>query len=250
MLEQFKVHIKTLNRERMIRVYLPKGYEQSDRRFPVLYMHDGQNLFNDEDANFGVSWGIPDFLDESDIQVIVVGIDSNQEGMKRLDEYSPWKSEVFSDWGVLGGEGEKYTEFIVKELKPLIDSSYRTIPEETSMAGSSMGGFISTYAACVYPHIFKRIASVSSAYWFNQNELENLIKNSDLTSIERFYMDIGTNEVTESITPERYVESSKKVHAILQEKLKDLRFDIVDGAIHNEEAWRTRVQGIFLFLFK
>jgi predicted alpha/beta superfamily hydrolase len=199
MFEHFKVPITPLNRERTIRVFLPKSYHENlDKTYPVLYMHDGQNLYRDEDASYGISWGISDYLDESGLELIVVGIDC-AEGLQRLDEYGPWKTTAMDDMLTeerksIGGEGKEYIDFLVYELKPLIDRKYRTNPEETSMAGSSMGGLISTYAACVYPSIFKRVASVSSAYWFNQEELEELIKISDLSDLERFYLDIGTKE--------------------------------------------------------
>ncbi|MFD0048197.1 alpha/beta hydrolase [Actinomycetes bacterium NPDC127524] len=255
MIEQFEVVITPFNRKRTARVYLPEDYYQNDSRYPVLYMHDGQNLFKDEDANYGLSWGISEYLTESGRKMIVVGLDCNHEGYKRLDEYGPWPSEEMSrvfpvDEATIGGEGKLYIDYIVKELKPMIDAAYRTKTEETSMAGSSMGGLISTYAACTYPDIFKRIASISSAYWFNQKEIESLIENSDLSSIEKFYMDIGTNEDTQSIGSKRYVDSSERVHHILKNRITDLRFNIIDGAVHNEQAWRERVPAIFEFLFE
>ncbi len=252
MYDHFEVTITPFNRKRLVRVYLPKSYSESqNKRYPVIYMHDGQNLFKDEDAGFGVSWGISDFLESSDFEVIVVGIDCSSEGFQRLDEYGPWKSKVFFNLlGEVGGEGKEYTTYIVQELKPLIDEKYRTIPDQTSMAGSSMGGLISTYAACTYPTIFKKVASVSSAFWFNQEEIEDLIKRSDLSQIEKFYLDIGTAEVTEHITSEHYVHSSQSVYPLLKEKITNCKFEIIEGAVHNEEAWRKRVSDIFSFLYK
>lgn len=255
MFEHFEVNISTLDRKRMVRVYLPKKYnENKQQRYPVLYMHDGQNLYKDEDAGYGMSWGISDYLDKSDLEIIVVGIDCN-DGYKRLDEYSPWSSSemrrIFApELDGIGGEGKKYIEYIVNELKPLIDVNYRTNPDETSMAGSSMGGLISTYAACKYPNIFKRVASISSAYWFTQEEIELLIKNSDLSAIEKFYLDVGTNESSGTIDSQRYIESSESVYSLLKVKVKDIKFVISDGAVHNELAWRERVPAIFSYLFK
>lgn len=255
MFEHFEVNISTLDRKRMVRVYLPKKYnENKEKRYPVLYMHDGQNLYKDEDAGYGMSWGISDYLDKSDLEIIVVGIDCN-DGYKRLDEYSPWSSsemrKIFApELDGIGGEGTKYIEYIINELKPLIDENFRTNPDETSMAGSSMGGLISTYAACKYPNIFKRVASVSSAYWFTQEEIELLIKNSDLSAIEKFYLDVGTNESSGTIDSQRYIESSESVYSLLKGKVKDIKFVIADGAVHNELAWRERVPAIFSYLFK
>jgi predicted alpha/beta superfamily hydrolase len=257
MFEHFNVTITPFNRERTVRVYLPKGYEnETSKRYPVLYMHDGQNLYKDEDASYGMSWGISDFLDESGMELIVVGIDC-AHGTQRLDEYAPWVSkelgEIFTEEKrEIGGEGKEYIDYMVHELKPMIDRTYRTIPEETSMAGSSMGGLISTYAACVYPSIFKRVAAVSSAYWVNQKEIEELIRLSDLSAVERFYLDIGTAESTESADNQKNIDSSEKVYKLLKDKieLSRLRFDVVEGAVHNELAWKKRVPEIFAFLYQ
>ncbi|MGD7023709.1 alpha/beta hydrolase [Rossellomorea vietnamensis] len=255
MYEQFNVKITPLNRDRTIRVYLPKGYERNaDQRYPVLYMHDGQNLYRDEDAGYGMAWRVGDYLDESEFEMIVVGIDCN-DGLKRLDEYAPWESskmpEVFDETrATIGGEGQAYIEYIVHELKPFIDQKYRTKTSETSMAGSSMGGLISTYAACKYPHIFKRVASLSSAYWFNQEAIEELIRKSDMSAVERFYMDVGTAEVTETIDGETYERTSERVYDILKEKVENIRFDTIEGGVHNEISWRERLPQVFGYLFK
>lgn len=255
MFEHFEVEITALDRLKKVRVHLPKNYKkQHDKHYPVLYMHDGQNLYLDEDAGYGMSWGISDYLDNSDLELIVVGIDCN-EGHKRLDEYSPWTSSemrnIFApEFDGVGGEGKEYIDFIVHQLKPLIDEKYRTVPDDTSMAGSSMGGLISTYAACKYPGIFKRVASVSSAYWFAQEEIEALIRESDLSTIQKFYLDVGTNESSGSIDSERYIDSSESVFALLKEKVRDVQFVVAEGAVHNELAWRERVPDILSYLYK
>ncbi|KAA0549097.1 alpha/beta hydrolase [Bacillus sp. BGMRC 2118] len=255
MFEQFEVNITPLNRNRTVRVFLPNSYQvNTEKQYPVLYMHDGQNLYKDEDAGYGMSWGISDYLEQSRMDLIVVGIDCNTEGYKRLDEYSPWVSSTIKEKlpsleGEIGGEGKEYIDFIVTELKAMIDQKYRTITNDTSMAGSSMGGFISTYAACKYPHIFRKIASVSSAYWFNQEELEKLVIQSDLSKVEKFYLDVGTKESTESVDNQNYIESSERVYRLIKEKVKNCKFDIVEGAIHNELAWKKRVPAIFSYLY-
>jgi predicted alpha/beta superfamily hydrolase len=254
MFDHFIVNIIPFNRERMVRVYLPKSYyEDPSKKYPVLYMHDGQNLYKDEDASYGMSWVISDYLDESGLELIVVGIDC-ADGLQRLDEYGPWITKALDDMlteenQTIGGEGKAYIDYLVHELKPLIDRKYRTKPDETSMAGSSMGGLISTYAACVYPTIFKRVVSVSSAYWFNQEEIEELIQRSDLSSVERFYLDIGTEEASAGIDHQLYINSSQKIYELLKNKIKDCTFEVVEGAVHNEIAWRKRVPEIFKFLY-
>ena len=179
---------------------LPVSYHDSDNRYPVLYMHDGQNVFEDEGAIKGISLGLKDYLNQNKLELIVVAIDLNPEGEERINEYCPWVTGAIAEKVIghpssSGGKGEQYLDFIVNELKPLIDSKYRTLENQTSMAGISLGGLISTYAACRYPHIFKRIVAISPGYYRNQEELEIFVRNSDLSGVEKFYMDFGTNEI-------------------------------------------------------
>lgn len=256
MIQEFKVAIEQFEGiERQIRVCLPSGYEESHEHYPVLYMHDGQNLFRDEEASYGVSWGLADFLERSRTPLIIVGIDCNHEGFERLNEYAPWENptvgpELLKFEGVYGGKGKEYVEFLLKTLKPLIDEKYRTKSEETLMAGSSMGGLISTYAACRYPHVFKRAASVSSAYWFNQKEIESFIEESDLSALEKFYLDIGTDEDSSKVGAKHYIQSSEEVYRVFKEKGIEVRFDIIEGGKHHESAWRTRMPEIIQYLMK
>ncbi|MFC0189374.1 alpha/beta hydrolase [Fictibacillus aquaticus] len=256
MIKQFTVNMTPFNRLRTVRVYVPKSYEtDTDKRYPVLYMHDGQNLFKDEDASFGVSWGISDYLDIAEIDLIVVGLDCSQEGYQRLDEYGPWVNKdvgkkLIGEDKPFGGEGEEYIDYVTHELKPMIDAKYRTQPDNTLLAGSSMGGLITTYAACKYPLIYKRAASVSSAYWFSQELLESYIQSNDLTAVERFYHDVGTKESSSDISSQDYINSSKAIDELLQKKVSDCRFEIVEGAEHNEAAWRERFPRILDYLMK
>jgi predicted alpha/beta superfamily hydrolase len=256
MLQTFKVTIGQFGGiERQIRVCLPNDYRDSQEHYSVLYMHDGQNLFHDADASYGVSWGLADYLKKSKAPLIIVGIDCNHEGFERFNEYAPWENptvgpELLKFEGVYGGKGEAYIEFILHTLKPLIDKKYRTKPDETLMAGSSMGGLISTYAACRYPHIFQRVASLSSAYWFNQTEIERFIEESDLSGLERFYMDIGTAEDTSKVDAAHYIRSSEEVYEVFKKKNIDVQFKIIDGGVHHETAWRERMPKIIEYLMK
>ncbi|MQR97265.1 alpha/beta hydrolase [Fictibacillus phosphorivorans] len=256
MLQTFKVAIEQFGGiERPIRVCLPYNYKDNQEHYAVLYMHDGQNLFRDEDSSYGVSWGLADYLKTSKVPLIIVGIDCNHEGFERFNEYAPWENptvgpELLKFEGVYGGKGKAYIEFILHTLKPLIDQKYRTKTDETLMAGSSMGGLISTYAACRYPHIFKRVASLSSAYWFNQTEIENFIEESDLSELKRFYMDIGTDEDTSKVDAAHYIRSSEEVYEVIKKKNIDMRFEIIEGGVHHETAWRERMPKIIDYLLK
>lgn len=255
MIEKLEVCMSSLNRKRTVRVYLPRNYSQEGKSYPVLYMHDGQNIFFDEEAIRGVSLGMEEYIDGSGLDIIVVGIDLNSEGEERINEYCPWKNGEFSKryFGITsssGGKGEAYLDFIVHQLKPFIDNHYRTLKNRTSIAGISLGGLISTYAACRYPHIFSRVAILSSAFYRNQDEIENLIKNADLSSLDRFYMDCGTREAAgEDKISELFLNSNKSVYSILSQKVSNIKFEILEDAEHHYSFFKKRIPAILSFLF-
>jgi predicted alpha/beta superfamily hydrolase len=253
MLENFLIPITPFNHERMIQVYLPQSYHQSDKRYPVLYMHDGQNVFQDEEAIGGVSLGLKDFLDESELEIIVVAIDQNPE--ERINEYCPWLHGTYSEKILeyaceLGGKGGEYVDFIVNELKPLIDTKYRTLEDRTAMAGISLGGLLSTYAACRYPQIFTRIAAISSGFYRNQEAIEECVRESDLSSVERFYLDFGTKEGKgdEEVSKE-VIAFNQAVAVLVSSKIPNAKIRMVDGGEHNYTSFKKRVPDIFTYLF-
>lgn len=155
-------YMPQLKRHRRIWIYLPADYTSSHKKYPVLYMHDGQNVFDEATSSFG-EWGVDEALDTlgpQHRQMIVVGIDNG--GDKRLNEYAPYDMEKYGK-----GEGAQYMEFIVKTLKPFIDKHYRTkkCKDHTFIAGSSMGGLISFYAILHYPKVFGAAGVFSPAFW-------------------------------------------------------------------------------------
>ncbi|MDQ0876018.1 putative alpha/beta superfamily hydrolase [Paenibacillus sp. V4I3] len=255
MLEKFQIHMTSFYQDRMIRVYLPQDYNEKTKRYPVLYMHDGQNVFDDEDAFGGISLGLKDYLDKQRLDVIVVGIDRHALNEERVNEYCPWTNGVYSKKLIgqvdpLGGKGKTYLDFIVNELKPLIDGKYRTISDQTSMAGISLGGLISTFAACCYPHIFTRVFIMSSAFYRNQEEIENLLRNSDLSSIEKFYLDCGTNEAgDDEMISKEFLASNKNIYHILEPKITHTQFEILEEAEHKYVHFKKRAPEIFSFLY-
>jgi predicted alpha/beta superfamily hydrolase len=253
MIDTFKVNLPPFNRERIIRVYLPLNYHSSKQRYPVLYMHDGQYLFRDEDTKRGGSWKIEDSLDSNGYEVIVVGIDC-ASALLRIEEYGPWENDFIRERidgvkGPVGGKGEPYVDYIVNELKPMIDERYRTIKDHTAMAGSSMGGLITLFAACKYPSIFTKIACVSSAFWFNEAKLKQCIESSDLHLIEKMYVDIGTNEDTGRMSSEAYLQCNKWVHSLLTDKVSNLKFTVIEDGDHTGRAWGGRFPSIIEFLY-
>ena len=153
-----------LGRARRVWLYLPPDYASNpERRYPVLYMHDGQNVF-DEATSYAGEWGVDETLDAmhaaGELSLIVVAVDHG--GTRRFDEYSPWHNAQYG-----GGVGDEYVDFLVETLKPYVDTNYRTLPDRanTAIAGSSMGGLISFYATLKYPEVFSRAGVFSPAFW-------------------------------------------------------------------------------------
>ncbi|MFB3169632.1 alpha/beta hydrolase-fold protein [Neobacillus sp. 179-C4.2 HS] len=254
-MEKYHVYMSSFEQERMIRVYLPVNYHESNKRYPVLYMHDGQNVFEDEGAIKGVSLELKDYLDENKVEMIVVGIDLNPEGEERINEYYPWVNGAIAERIIghpvsAGGKGEQYLDFIVNELKPLIDDKYRTIKSQTSMAGISLGGLISTYAACRYPQIFKRIAAISPGYYRNQEELEVFVRDSDLSGVERFYMDFGTHEVSgnKELNSE-FSDMIQSIYEIVSSKIADTRYETIQNGEHNYTSFKKRIGEVISYLY-
>jgi predicted alpha/beta superfamily hydrolase len=180
----------------------------------------------------------------------------NSAGSERINDYCPWphgklSEEILGYLSPAGGNGEAYLDFIVDELKPLIDRKYRTIEHETAMAGISLGALITTYAACRYPHIFRKIAVLSTAYYRNQEAIEAFIKESDLNGIEKVYMDIGTKEVPDDLEASMlFIDLSKRVFGLLSSKIDDIRFQEIEDAEHHYRFFRERFPRVLSFLFE
>jgi predicted alpha/beta superfamily hydrolase len=163
------IHSPQLNNQRPLFVWLPQSYEATDRRYPVLYMHDGQNLF-DAYTSFAGEWGVDEtmiLLEDEGIEAIIVGIPNND---RRLFEYTPYPDPRLQ---VKKGEGDAYLKWIIETLKPMIDHDFRTLPDRdhTSMAGSSMGGLITLYGFLRYPEVFGRVGVFSPSFWFGQRAI-------------------------------------------------------------------------------
>jgi metallo-beta-lactamase class B len=232
--------IPQLSRTRRIWVYLPKGYAGSSKIYPVLYLQDGQNLFNEKTAAFG-EWGVDECLDslqqKTGKECIVVGIDHG--GDKRLTEYNPYDHPQFGK-----GEGAAYAGFLAKTLKPYIDTKYRTKkgPENTFVAGSSMGALISLYTAIQYPTVFST-AGVFSPSMAQAPMLYTDVEKFTTESQPRFYLYAGGKE---SAT---MVSDLKKLGDILQKKQRFLIRSVVSPlGQHNEISWRQEFAAFYLWL--
>lgn len=237
-------------RIRTIRVWSPKTVP--GRRHPVLYMHDAQNLFRDGEATYGTCWRLGETLEGLGLSIIVAAIDSNPVGHGRLDELSPWVNGWIGQKTpeidrAVGGEGDAYLDFLVDELKPVIDARYPSAPgrETTFLAGSSMGGLISLYGACRHPGVFSRAACFSSAFWFAAEPLFAYLEGAPLP--DRVYLDVGTAEGSRQRNEEerlKYISDSRGVHDLLASRglgSDRLKLVVEEGGEHNEAAWARRL---------
>ena len=241
-----------LNRERRVWIYLPPDYEVSNQSYPVLYMHDGQNIF-DKITSYSGEWQVDETLDklydDKNLKLIVVGIDNG--GDKRLNEYSPYDHPKY---GV--GEGDAYLEFITKTLKPHIDSKYRTLKntDNTGIMGSSMGGLISQYAGLKYPDVFGKVGVFSPAFWYAP-KIDEFAKNSELSKNQKLYILAGgkEGENTEFEQISQTVQDMNRMVDILKNKgfpSEKIISKVVPEGKHNEAFWQSEFQEAVLYLFK
>ncbi len=243
-------HSPQLENQRDLLVYLPPSYESSSQRYPVLYMHDGQNLFDNATA-YGVEWQIDETLEQlaqEGLEVIVVGLPNAKES--RGAEYSP---HVHSQYG--GGKANLYLRFIVETVKPLMDQTFRTQPERThtGLMGASMGGLISLYGFFTHPKTFGFAGVVSPAFWWTEGTIFGFLASAPKVE-GKIYMDIGGNENPE--LPERraaYWNDAHRADQILREKgytSSDYRFVAELEGIHHESDWARRLPEALRFLCK
>lgn len=237
-----------LGNRRDILVYLPPSYAKSNQRYPVVYMHDGQNLFDDATSYAG-EWRVDETLEElaeEGLEAIVVGIPN--KGRERLNEYSPFMDPKYG-----GGKGDAYVRFIVEVIKPIIDRDYRTLPQpqHTSVAGSSMGGFISLYALYRFPQVFGNAGVISPAFWFAERELFTYVQEQGKAP-GRVYMDVGFFESSLDIVgSEQYLQDVRDMNQLLQQQgFADPDYLYLEDpkGRHNEADWARRLPDILRFL--
>jgi predicted alpha/beta superfamily hydrolase len=245
-----------LGNRRDILVYLPPSYDEGDGRYPVLYLHDGQNLF-DAATSFAGEWRVDETMEElsrDGLEAIVVGIPNM--GESRLDEYSPFNSSRMG-----GGLGDQYLAFIAQTLKPLIDRDFRTRPgrEHTGIMGSSLGGLISLYAFFQYPDLFGFAGAMSPALWFARDAIYGAIREASFAP-GKIYLDAGSREygdgkgiqIWKRYRSRRYYASLRRMQRLLVKKgyrpRRDLLYVEEKGAGHNEEAWARRLPGALRYL--
>ena len=243
MIKKWSVSYPAVNgtEQRRVYVYLPTMYEaEPDRRYPVLYMLDGQNVFFDEDATYGKSWGMADYLDYTDTPLIVAAVECNAgPNNERLVEYSPYR---FDDpqYGHFDGKGAATMSWFIHRFKPFIDRNFRTLPDRghTFIGGSSMGGLMSLYALLNHNDVFSRAAALSPSIWVSPEKLDGLVGRAKLEPGTVLYMDYGSREMGNH-------DGMRKGFAEMCSKIMirgiHLTSRLVPGGTHSEASWEKQL---------
>lgn len=227
---------------RGLRIYLPPGYAGSTRRYPVIYLSDGQNLF-DEATGYAGEWGVDEALDAlaaEGFEAIAVGIDHG--GERRMQELSPWHNPQFGP-----ALGEAYLAFVVERVKPFVDGNYRTLdgPQQTAIVGSSMGGLFAHYALHARPEVFGLAGVLSPSFWFHEAAF-HFPQNRPRPPSARIFLSMGSAEGGEA------VQQVQAMHRLLQRQPRPehVALALIDGGEHNEAAWRALFPDVVRFLYR
>ncbi len=247
--ELFHFHSAILPDDRAVFVYLPEQYAaEPERRFPVFYLHDGQNLIDAQTSYIpGRTWRAGETADRTNAEgsarpVILVGVANT--GLRRMPEYTPTR-----DFRMGGGEGPRYGRLLVEELKPFIDRTFRTLPDaqNTGLGGSSLGGLISLFLGLKYPQVFGLLAVLSPSIWWDHRSILTFVQAAKPRPKLRIWLDIGTGEGA------RHVRDTQLLNRMLitdgWQPGVDLQLLVVEGAVHDEDAWAARFDKVLRFLF-
>ena len=240
MVETFDVSITPYGLTRRTFVYLPDDWQTSGKKYPVLYMFDGHNLFFDSTATYGTCWGLKEYCDAHP-NWIIAAPECNHEGNKRLEEYCPYQSDWF---GGITGTGHEYMEWLTKEFKPMMDKRYPTLPgrANTAIGGSSMGGLMSLYALLQYNDTFSRAAALSPSIWVSPEKLSGLVGRAKLAPGTVLYMDYGSREMGNH---EGMRSGFAEMCAKVMTRGIHLTSRIVPGGTHSEASWEKQLPFMF-----
>lgn len=251
-----KFHSKVLNNDRDVVVYLPPDYTtETKRHYSVLYLHDGQNLFDGATSFIaGQEWRVDEtaqaLIESHRIEpIIVVGI--YNAGNDRINEYTPVTDPRYK----AGGRADLYGQFIIDELKPFIDKTYRTRVDasHTGLGGSSLGGLVSLYLGLKHPNVFGKLAVVSPSVWWDDKQIVKFVDALPKSKRPRIWLDIGTKEGRNEQEAQGSVADARSLRdALLKKgwrKGSSLQYLEAEGAMHNEQAWALRTDKILEFLF-
>jgi predicted alpha/beta superfamily hydrolase len=234
-----------LNNSRKLIIYLPPSYnENTSKRYPVLYMHDGQNLFDASTSAFGTEWRVDETINAAVRnglmdEVVVVGIYNTTN---RIWEYTPCCDASYG-----GGGADTYERFVIDTVRPYINQTYRTLTtkENTAIMGSSLGGLVSCYIARRNPTVFSKTGCMSSSFWWNAEAFTVQVEQATGKVPTRVYLDAGTSN--DGLTQTQRMDAALRADGYVQGV--DLNFVIAQGASHNEASWAARIGTPLSFLF-
>lgn len=236
-----------LGRPRTVLVYLPPGYQaRGAERYPVLYLHDGQNVF-DKATSVGEEWGVDEtaqrLIEAGEIEPLII-VAAYNTGDHRVDEYAPTKVE-----GKGGGAADDYGRMLVEELKPFIDRRYKTLPSaaSTGVGGSSLGGLLTLYLGLKYPTAFNRLAALSPSVWWDERMIVRAYHELPSKLPLRIWLDAGTGEGEEVLNDVRALRDALVSKGWVPDH--DLHYAEAEGGQHNEQSWAGRVEPMLKFLF-
>lgn len=237
--ETIKIPVLSGDAKRRIYFYLPADYESGNERYPVLYMFDGHNVFFDEDATYGKCWGMKEYMDRENPALIIVAVECNHEGNRRLSEYTPWPFTARGLGRIEPGGGE-YMDWLVQVVKPMVDRRFRTKPqrEYTYICGSSMGGLMSLFAVCCYNHVFSKAAALSPSLWTAPVKMPRMIRETNFISDTEVYMDYGSEELKNH---SKAAEALKRTAAAFLDMRVNVCMRIVPGGQHCEACWEQQI---------
>ena len=242
-------HSDALGNSRDVLVYLPPGYDHDQtRRFPVLYLHDGQNVFDTSTSFAGAEWGVDETAERlvhaGRVKPLVI-VAINHAGALRADEFAPTRDAHRH----AGGHANHYARFLVDELKPYIDRTFRTQPDaaSTAVGGSSLGGLVTLHIGLEHPGVFGALAVLSPSIWWDRRAVLTRVEGLPARLPWRIWLDVGTGEGRDT------VRNARALRGVLQEKGwepgADLHYLEVHDAPHSETAWAERVGPLLEFLF-
>lgn len=250
MVEKKEIYIPCFDDMRTLHIYLPKNYMHTKKHYPVLYMFDGHNLFYDKDATYGKSWGMKRWMDIHKGECIIVGLECNHKGNKRLEEFSPYDF-IDEHVGPIHGKGKELLEWMTTDLKQWIDDMYRTNPSRktTAIGGSSMGGLMALYAVVHYPNVYGQAAVISPFIFYVKKDLIEEINICPSLRSHKIYISWGSDEFMN--TNELALGSSWMVEIIHDLLLKDAMLypNMIYKGQHNEESWEKELDEFLPWLF-
>ncbi|MFD1806786.1 alpha/beta hydrolase [Pasteurella oralis] len=262
-LESHQLPVPYQTMSRRIRVLLPKDYAVNPNKFyPVVYMHDGQNVFYSKESFSAHSWKtIPLIKNNVALaDMIIVGIDN--DGANRVNEYSAWQfdANVYLGRENIGGKGREYADFIIHVVMPFVNSTYRTKSQKeyTAMIGSSLGGNITQFMGIEYANYIGCLGVFSSASWLTPNDFQRYFENHDLDLNQKVYIQVGTQEgddtdsqFTTGNIQQLYIDASLSYYQTLLQKgmpINQIKLEIIANGIHSETQWAQHLPNCLYFL--